>query len=129
VKGIKRRVKSISNHNKAKGAEMISNKNSFMETQMLLKKGHPEFPQEVGVDFSFLLALSKKDAFEVSCLKFKKKYGMDYNNFIRLVERKKEESAFDMSYFEMKDDLMDWEFAEAARLWWIEKIDRIASQT
>ena len=95
------------------------------ETHAFLTKGHPGIFQEVGVDFSLLLALSKKDTFEVTCLKFKKKYGMEYRNFFHLVERKTEQSSFDMDYFEMKDDLMDWEFAEAAKAWWFDKIQRL----
>jgi len=96
------------------------------DTRSFLTKGHSGFFEEVGVDFSLLLALSKKDTFEVTCLKFSKKYGMDYRNFYQVVEQKREQSKFDMDYFEMKDDLMDWEFAEAAKVWWMEKIQKLS---
>jgi hypothetical protein len=75
-----------------------------------------------GGDFFQLLVHSKKDATEMACLRFKKKYGMDYESFVRIVEEKKNEGDYDFDYFEMRNDQMDWEFAEAARRWWTVKI-------
>ena len=108
---------------------MLDNKNlNGKESKESTKKGNPEVFREIGVDFSFLIALSKKDAFEVAALNFKKKYGMSYSEFVRMLEIKREEAAIDMHYFEMRDDLMDWEFIEAAKNWWGAKIEWISTQ-
>ncbi len=106
---------------------MMNNKGYLENTRTVARNGHPEGSQVVGSDFSLLLALSKKDSYEVTCLNFKKKYGMEYSDFVRMVERKKNQGEFDISYFEMRDDQMDWEFAEAARRWWKVKIEKTAT--
>jgi hypothetical protein len=81
--------------------------------------------KESGMDFSIFLAHSKKDTSEIVCLKFKKKYGMDYSSLVKSVLDKKKRGSFDMFFFEMTDDLMEWEFAEAARHWWSGKIKKM----
>jgi hypothetical protein len=85
--------------------------------------------KDSGMDFSIVLAHSKKDASEILCLKFKKKYGMDYSSLVKNVLDKKRKGRFDMFFFEMTDDLMEWEFAEAARQWWTGKIDKMTAGT
>ncbi|MCH7760774.1 hypothetical protein IIA15_05150 [candidate division TA06 bacterium] len=87
-----------------------------------LKLNHKE-----GIDFFLLIAHSKKDASEIACLKFTRKYGMDYPNLIQKVDEKRRKGTFDMKYFEMSDDLMDWEFAEIARNWWGKKIEKMSA--
>jgi hypothetical protein len=88
-----------------------------------VENGHQKHETEGdGGDFFQLLVHSKKDATEMACLRFKKKYGMEYENFVQMVEEKKNEGNYDITYFELRNDQMDWEFAEASRRWWTVKI-------
>ncbi|MCH7761498.1 hypothetical protein IIA15_08905 [candidate division TA06 bacterium] len=96
--------------------------------QRVARMGYPEEIEEIGVDFSLFLAHSKKDSYEFACLNFEKKYEMNYSDFVQKIEEKKQNGGFDLDEIEAKDDQMDWEFAEAAKLWWIEKIEKITAR-
>ena len=104
---------------------MKAEERALENSQTMLDKNLPEEFKVSGMDFSLVIALAKKDATEISCLKFKRKYGMDYSNFVQRVLEKKRTGNFDMFFFEMNDDLMAWEFAEAAKHWWSGKIKKM----
>jgi len=59
-----------------------------------------------------LTTLAKLSRYEAECELFKKKYGVSLIEFQERLGRNQTED------FSEEDDLMDWEFAEAALKWW-----------
>ena len=102
----------------------MKKKGTLNSIQEILKKENLGSLEEVLLNHSLLLVLTKRDEYELECQKFKQKYQMNFETFkMHIGEKKNEEE------FEKDDDLMDWEFAEEALLWWKQKIEELNGTT
>ena len=65
--------------------------------------------------------LAKLSQYEAQCMFFEKKYTESFESFqARMQEEGKED-------FKKEDDLMDWEYANAALRWWKSQIEDLKS--
>ncbi len=71
-------------------------------------------------EYLILTGLSKLSHFEAECARFERKYGESLESFRDILSQKKNEEDF-----EQEDDLMDWEFADAALNWWQSRISEL----
>ena len=67
-----------------------------------------------------LTGLAKLSRYEAECLHFEKKYGETLESFKERLSRKQQEEDF-----VQEDDLMDWEFADAALKWWRSQLEEL----
>lgn len=67
-----------------------------------------------------LVGLSKVSRYEAECAGFKKKYGENLNSFQTRIEKQKHTEDFSQ-----EDDLMDWQYADAALKWWRSQIEEL----
>jgi len=77
-----------------------------------------EFEKEI----SLLIALSKRDKYQLECKKFEKKYQMNLDEFERMLHLQKNQEDY-----AKESDLDDWEFAMASRKWWEKRIEELIS--
>jgi len=68
-------------------------------------------------EYLILTGLTKMTRYEAECSRFKNKYGEPLESFRDMLNKKRNEEDF-----EQEDDLMDWEFADAALNWWQSRI-------
>jgi hypothetical protein len=67
-----------------------------------------------------LTALSKRSRYEAECALFEKKYGQTLDGFQKRVNAQCREEDFTQ-----EDDLLDWEFVDAALKWWQTQIEKL----
>ncbi|MBC8434272.1 MAG: hypothetical protein H8D96_20375 [Desulfobacterales bacterium] len=67
-----------------------------------------------------LTGLAKLSRYEAECALFEKKYGEALESFKERLNQKHQEEDF-----ALEDDLMDWEFADAALKWWRSQIEEL----
>ena len=79
------------------------------ETESTVVRGHV-----------ILTGHAKLSRYEAECAHFRNKYGMSLETFKGQVESKRNEEDF-----HEEDDLLDWEYAEAALKWWREQIKEL----
>ena len=86
---------------------------------MLIKTGQTKVA--VLREHFIMMGLAKLSRHEAQCVLFEKKYNESLDSFqARMQEEGKEN-------FEEEDDLMDWEYADAALQWWKAQIEEIKS--
>lgn len=83
----------------------------------ILAEGGFESEAEAMKDLSLTIALAKVSRYEREYERFKRKYNLDFTDFLRRIEGKIEEENF-----EEEDDLKDWEFAWRALNLWQERV-------
>jgi hypothetical protein len=71
-------------------------------------------------EYLILTGLTKLSRYEAECSRFKNKYGEPLESFRDMLNQKRNEEDF-----EQEDDLMDWEFADAALNWWQSQISEL----
>jgi hypothetical protein len=71
-------------------------------------------------EYLILTGLTKLSRYEAECSRLKKKYGQPLESFRDMLNQKRNEEDF-----EQEDDLMDWEFANAALNWWQSRISEL----
>ncbi|MGB9662337.1 hypothetical protein V3F56_06025 [Moorellaceae bacterium AZ2] len=74
--------------------------------------------KEATREISLMVALAKISRYERECAKFRKKYGLTFQEFQRKVN-----SIVGAEVFEEENDLMDWEFAENALALWQKRLE------
>lgn len=67
-----------------------------------------------------LTSLSKLSRYEAECAHFKKRYGQSLESFKKRIEKKRYAEDF-----AEEDELMEWEFANTAYLWWKMQIEEL----
>ena len=67
-----------------------------------------------------LTGLAKLSRYEAECGYFEKKYGESLKSFEERINRKSQEEDF-----AQEDDLMDWEYADAALKWWRSQLEEL----
>lgn len=87
-------------------------------SEILNKTGQTE--SVVLREYFILTGLTKLSRYEAECSRFKKKYGEPLESFRDMLNQKRNEEDF-----EQEDDLMDWEFANAALNWWQSRISEL----
>lgn len=65
-----------------------------------------------------LTGLAKLSRYEAECSLFEKKYGESLESFKERVNQKLQREDF-----AQEDDLMDWEYADAALKWWRSQLE------
>jgi len=73
-------------------------------------------------EISLLIALSKRDKYELECHQFEQKHKMNFHNFEKLLHAQKNQEDY-----EKESDLDDWEFAISSREWWQKQIEELAN--
>ena len=87
--------------------------------EILIREGYSS-PDELIRDWALITALSKVEQYRAECELFRRKYGMELEEFESLLrERKGQED------FEKEEDLEDWEFAASALKWWERKLEEL----
>jgi len=87
--------------------------------EILVGEGYSS-PDELIRDWALITALSKVEQYRAECEFFRRKYGMELEEFESLLrERKGQED------FEKEEDLEDWEFAASALKWWEKKLKEL----
>ena len=86
--------------------------------EILSKAGESE--TEALQEHAMLLCMSKVSRFEAECAQFQAKYGKRFDAFRNQVQNVQEKEDF-----ETEDDLMDWEYAHSALVWWRERIEEL----
>lgn len=71
-------------------------------------------------EMSLLIALSKKDKYQLECQKFEQKYGADFHAFEKELHTVKNQEDY-----QKENDLDDWEFALASLNWWEQRIEEL----
>jgi hypothetical protein len=67
-----------------------------------------------------LTGLAKLTRYEAECSKFEKKYGQSLVVFKKQINKRHNEENF-----AAEDDLIDWEFADAALKWWRAQVEEL----
>lgn len=67
-----------------------------------------------------LTGFAKLSRYEAECALFEKKYGESLESFRELVNRRRQEEDF-----AQEDDLMDWEYTDAALKWWRAQLEEL----
>ncbi len=71
-------------------------------------------------EYLILTGLSKMSRYEAEYARFERKYGESLESFRDMFSQKHNEEDF-----EQEDDLMDWEFVNAALNWWQSRIPEL----
>ena len=71
-------------------------------------------------EYFILTGLAKLSRYEAECGLFEKKYGESLKSFKGRLERKRQDENFGE-----EDDLMDWEYADAALKWWRSQLEEL----
>ena len=74
--------------------------------------------EELLKEISLLIALSKRDKYQLECKKFKQKYQTSFNNFEKHLH-----SIRNQEDYGKESDLDDWEFAISSKKWWEKRIE------
>ncbi len=80
---------------------------------LILEKSGDVNKEELVKEISLLIALSKRDKYQLECKKFQQKYQMSFENFEKLLHSQKNQENYGK-----ENDLDDWEFAISSRKWW-----------
>jgi len=67
-----------------------------------------------------LTGMAKLSRYEAECSFLEKKYGESLDSFKKRIREKQEHEDF-----AKEDDLMDWEYADAALKWWLSQLEDI----
>ncbi len=86
----------------------------------ILVEGGFKSEEEAMKDLSLTIALAKVSRYEGECARFKRKYNLDFSDFLKRVEGKVDEEDF-----AEEDDLKDWEFAWRALNLWRERAEML----
>ncbi len=81
-----------------------------------LSADNPQQVQAVFREHMILQAFSKLSRYQAECRLFEKKYGASFD---KVRQNQQHEGAED---FALEDDLLDWEYAQAALHWWQERL-------
>lgn len=84
---------------------------------LILEKSGDVNKEELVKEISLLIALSKRDKYQLECKKFEQKYQTSFAHFEKQLhsQQNKEDYA-------KESDLDDWEFAISSRSWWEKRI-------
>lgn len=88
----------------------------------ILAEGGFESEAEAMKDLSLTIALAKVSRYERECERFKRKYNLDFTDFLKRVQEKTGEEDF-----KEEDDLKDWEFAWRALSLWRERVEMLGN--
>lgn len=83
----------------------------------ILAEGGFESEAEAMKDLALTIALAKVSRYERECERFKRKYDLDFTDFLKRMEGK-----ISQEDFVEEDDLKDWEFAWRALNLWRERV-------
>ncbi|MFH1076546.1 MAG: hypothetical protein V1753_06865 [Pseudomonadota bacterium] len=86
--------------------------------EMLNKTGKTE--TMIVREHLILTGLAKLSRYEAECAFFENKYGECLESFKKRIHQKQQEESFSE-----EDDIMDWEYADAALRWWRSKIEEL----
>ncbi|HEX9974346.1 MAG TPA: hypothetical protein VGD14_19915 [bacterium] len=84
---------------------------------ILEKSGDVVNKEEFVKEISLLIALSKRDKYQLECKKFEQKYQTKFDNFENVLHSQKNQEDYSK-----ESDLDDWEFAISSRNWWEQKL-------
>lgn len=87
-------------------------------TEVLDKTGQTE--ASVLREHIILTGMAKLSRYEAECALLEKKYGESLDIFKKRIREKQEHEDF-----AKEDDLMDWEYADAALKWWLSQLEDI----
>lgn len=87
---------------------------------ILEKSGDAINKEELVKEMSLLIALSKRDKYQLECKKFEQKYQTNFGNFEKRLHSQKNQEDY-----AQENDLDDWEFAIASRNWWDKRIEEL----
>lgn len=87
---------------------------------ILEKSGDVPNKEEFVREIALLIALSKRDKYQLENDKFEQKYQMSIDNFEKVLHSHKDHEEYDK-----ESDLDDWEFAIASRNWWERRIEEL----
>lgn len=87
---------------------------------LILEKSGNGNKEELVKEISLLIALSKRDKYQLECQKFEQKYHTNFSNF-----EKRLHSSKNQEDYAKESDLDDWEFAIASRNWWEKRIEEL----
>lgn len=94
---------------------------SEMESiDLILQKSGEMNKEDLTREISLLIALSKRDKYQLECRKFEHKYQMNLKDFERMLH-----SQSNREDYTKESDLDDWEFAISSRTWWEKRIEEI----
>lgn len=94
--------------------------NSYQTIDSILEKSMGITRQDALKEVSLLIALSKRDKYEMECQKFKRKYKLNFSELERKIHSKKNHEIY-----EIENDLDDWEFARSSSKWWNQRIEEL----
>ena len=87
---------------------------------LILEKSGEMNKEELTKEISLLIALSKRDKYQLECKKFEQKYQTDLNNFDRMLHSQQNKEDYTK-----ESDLDDWEFAMSSKIWWENRIEEL----
>ncbi len=87
---------------------------------LILEKSGDVNKEELLKEISLLIALSKRDKYQLECKKFEQKYQTTFDHFERLLHTQKNHEDY-----RKEGDLDDWEFAISSRKWWEKRIEEM----
>lgn len=87
---------------------------------ILEKSGDVENKAAFVKEISLLIALSKRDKYQLECKKFEQKYQTNFDAFEQGLHSQKNQEDY-----AKESDLDDWEFALASRKWWDKRIEEL----
>jgi len=85
-------------------------------TELLDKTGQTE--ASVLREHLILTGMAKLSRYEAECALLEKKYGESLVSFKKRIKERQEHEDFTE-----EDDLMDWEYADAALKWWLSQLE------
>ena len=87
---------------------------------LILEKSGEVNKEELLKDISLLIALSKRDKYQLECKKFEQKYQTSFENLEKHLHSTKNQEDYGK-----ESDLDDWEFAISSQKWWEKRIEEI----
>ena len=87
---------------------------------ILEKSGDAINQDELVKEMSLLIALSKRDKYQLECQKFEQKHQTDFDNFENVLQSQKNQEDYSK-----ESGLDDWEFAISSRNWWEKRIEEL----
>jgi len=87
---------------------------------LILEKSSDMNKEEFAKEISLLIALSKRDKYQLECAKFQQKYQASFDDFEKLLHSQKNQEDYTK-----ESDLDDWEFAISSRNWWEKRIKEL----
>ncbi len=87
---------------------------------ILEKSGDTGNKEELVKEIALLIAVSKRDKYQLECAKFQQKYQSSFADF-----EKQLHSQPNKEDYAKESDLDDWEFAIASQNWWEKRIEEL----